>query len=292
MKKYFPFFLCLIFLNNSLAGESKKEQLYLKANSIIEDLKKGTPYRIEKGMLFWGKPLNAEDRSEYLIYNRDDVAKFKVSSQFVSYVEDDVRLLPNEKGDKVYPPIDYLGQTSNQYKLYNSYNFYLDNMFTSALNQIYSDELESILSPRYSVNFLIKPNLPLYFGGQVNFQSLTWKNDIESVRLNILSFGPSFKYEILKESDVQIYLGSSFEYCPIYSASTENSKDKFSAYIYGIELSSDYKTSIGDITFSTSFRNHHLTIAKSNRTDLELTPNEFNLTSFGVSIGYKTEWDL
>jgi len=289
----FQFFILSLIFSYSIFANEKLETLYLKSESIIEEVAGTKVYKIKKGMLFYGKPVNPVDRKDFLIYdNLKKPSRFKVSSQFVSYIQDDIRLLPNEVGDKVYPPSDYLEQTSNHFLVYNSYNLYLDNLFTSALNQIYSDELESIIAPRYSFNFLVKPELPVYFGGQINFQSLNWKNDFENVRMNILSFGPSFKYQFLKEQDMQVFIGTNFEYCPVYSATTESTKDRFSAYIYGVELNSDFQTFFGTMTLSTSFRNHHLTLSKSSRTDLELTPNEFNLKSFGISIGYKTEWEL
>ena len=134
--------------------------------------------------------------------------------------------------------------------------------------------------------------MPIQFGLSLNYQSAYWKNDIENVKISILSFGPHFQYNFYNNENFKANALVGAEAAPIYEGLSASYKDEYSAMLFDMGVETEWISPVGVVSIGSHFRHHDLTLTKSNRSNLQLTPKEFSLNSLGLMIGYKIEWNL
>ena len=158
---------------------------------------------------------------------------------------------------------------------------------------ILQNDINNIFSPRYKINTHYISKTPVNVGFNLNLQSSSWRDQNQtSSDLNILSFGPELKFKIITQDEYELSSVTSFEFCPSYNISTSTGKDTFSSYIWGIGINNQFETRVGKINASLEFRKHYLTLNSTTRSSFELKPNEYVISSLGLSIGYKFDWEL
>ena len=100
------------------------------------------------------------------------------------------------------------------------------------------------------------------------------------------------QYNFYKDENVVVNALMGAEIAPIYRGSTASQTDKYSAMLFDLGVESEWQSPLGILTLGSHIRHHELALSQTTRTNLQLTPKEFSLNSFGVMVGYKIEWDL
>ncbi|MDO9183501.1 MAG: hypothetical protein Q7U04_13890 [Bacteriovorax sp.] len=275
-----------------LAQEQVPYTVYLKAGAILTKITDKSEMILSKGIYAKVLEINAKRKEVFNVYDKNNIAQYLVSAVGIVEIAEDAKILPSLDPLKEYPAkssfkaINKLAQFDSQLSLH------FDSLQVSELNNIYNDQTSSVLSSRYELRTLYVSNLPIEFGFVLNYQSAYWKNDIEEVKLSILTFGPQFKYNFFVNEDLNFHALMSSEVAPIYQGSTALYNDKYSAIILDFGIESEWATSLGKFEIGGHLRHHKVSLTKSNRENLELLPKELSLNSLGVMIGYKMDWDL
>lgn len=236
---------------------------------------------------------NPDPRENILyVHDKDGKAIYQTTSDATSAVAEDIKILPEINAEKIYPPKSVF-KAENRIALFDTqFNFHADNLALSNFNQIYNDQISSVVAARYEVRTLYVPEVPIHFGLGLNYQSAYWTNSIEQIKLSILSFGPEFEYKFYKTDSfiANALLGA--EIAPIYQGTSATYTDKYSATLYDLGIETLWSTSVGLVSVGGHFRHHEIALTQSNRPNLLLTPKEFSTNSLGIMIGYKVEWSL
>lgn len=271
---------------------TKPYTVYLREGTLLKRLKDNQTLELSKGIYAKVLELNPKRRDRFYVYDNSGVAVYETSAMGISEIEDDIRLLPNVNAEKIYPPKSVLKTTDKIAMFDSQFSLHFDNLGVAPLNDIYSDQISSVISTRYEIRTLYVSVLPFEFGFTFNYQSAYWKNDFEDVKLSILSVGPQFKYNLFKNDSFNAHVLFGAEIPLLYEGTTANFKDKYSAQMYDLGVESEWLSPMGIITFGSHFRHHQVALSDSDRINLELTPKEFTLNSLGVMLGYKIEWEL
>lgn len=282
-----------IILSLSLqAAELAPYTVYLKQGKRLINLNDKSESILPKGIYAKVLELDPKRRDQFYVYDKSGKAIYITDAEGLVEIAEDIRLLPNVDAEKIYPPKSVF-KTENKTALFDSqFSIHFDSLGLSSLNEIYNDEISSVLSNRYEARTLYASDLSFNFGVCLNYQSAYWKNDVEEVKISILSFGPIFQYNIVRDDDLKIKALMSAETAPIYSGTTSNYTDKYSAILFDFGLESEWETPVGIVSLGGHYRHHELKLQKTTRQNIQLPPKEYGLNSFGATIGYKVEWNL
>lgn len=288
--------LVLLFFTVISAGASSAElkpyTVFLKAGKKLIDIKDHSESVLTKGIYARVLELDPTRRDQFYVYDKSGKARYLTDAQDLVEVAEDVRLLPDINAEKLYPPKSVF-RTENKFARFDSQlSLHIDSLSLTSLNEIYSDEISSVMTNRYELRTLYLSELPFHIGLTMNYQSAYWKNDIEKVKISILSFGPIFQYNVLQDDELKIKALMSAETAPIYSGLSANNTDKYSALLFDAGLESEWQTPIGILSLGGHYRHHTLKLKSTTRDSLLLPPKEYGLNSFGATIGYKIEWSL
>lgn len=281
-----------IFSFSSMAEVQKPYSVFLKAGTILTKLSDKSEVILSEGIYAKVLEKNFNKRDLFYVYDKNGVALFQVAAQDLVEITEDTKLLPSHDAQKIYPAkLDF--KADNKFALFNSQlNVHIDSLAVSNLNDIYNDQIGNVVSFRYEARTFYISNLPLDFGLSLNYQSAYWKNDIEQVKLSILSLGPQFRFKFKNYNDFNISGVFGAEIAPIYNGSSATHKDKYSASLFDLGIESEWHAPIGVFSFGSHFRHHRIALLESDRTSTNFLPKEFSLSSVGVMFGYKIEWDL
>lgn len=291
MNKYF---LILFFLSSFsiLAQELKPYTVFLKEGTVLIDLKDKKEVILSKGIYAKVLELNPKRRNEFYVYDKNDVALYRTSAQGLVEIADDIQILPELDAQKIYPPKSEFKSADLVARFESQLSLHFDNLQVAPFNNIYNDQISSVLSTRYEVRTLYVSDLPFKFGFNLNYQSAYWKNDIEDVRLSILSVGPQFKYNFYKNESFNAHFVGGAELALVYEGRSATFTDKYSAQLYDLGIESEWTSPLGILTLGSHFRHHEIALSETNRTNLNLVPKEFSVNSLGIMLGYKIEWGL
>lgn len=285
--------LLILFFSFSLSAEELKPYtVYLKPGKVLTDLSDQSEVVLAKGIYAKVLELNPNRRNLFYVYDKNGKAKYETTSEDLVEIAGDIKILPGIDAEKIYPPKSVF-RTENKTALFDTQlNIHFDNLQLSNLNEIYSDQIQNVLATRYEARTLYVSDLPVNFGLSLNYQSAYWKNDIETVKISILSLGPHFQYKFFKNENFVAHALLGAELAPIYQGTSATYTDEYSAVLYDLGVETEWSSPIGLISVGSHFRHHELTLTKSDRPNLALTPKEFSLNSLGFMIGYKIEWSL
>ena len=285
--------LLFTFISLGLSAEEPKPYTaFIIAGAVLTKLSDKSQVILSEGLYVKVLEINPKRRDQFIVYDKSGVAKYQVGALDLVEVAEDYKILPVYEAKKVYPPKSDF-KTENKFAKFDSqFNFHVDSLALASLNNIYNDQISSVISPRYEIRTLYVTELPLEMGFNLNYQSTYWKNDIEEVKLSILSLGPQFKYKFneIKNFKLAALLGA--EIAPIYQGSAGALKDKYSAILYDLGVESEWHYPFGIFTLGSHYRLHRLALSETNRTDSEFLPKEYTVSSFGIMFGYKIEWEL
>ena len=162
----------------------------------------------------------------------------------------------------------------------------------SPFNSIYNQELSTAYGNRWEIRTLYSSELPVNFGLGINYQTATWKKDLDKIKLSILSLGPQIQHYLYTEEKMAISLHFSGEFAPIYRTSSGNSVEKYNALLLDLGLEMLWQTDFGKWSLGSHYRRHNLSLNSSTRAGSNPLPEEISVNSIGAMVGYKYEWDL
>jgi hypothetical protein len=282
----------LLIISAALAADPVPYTVYFRAGKKLIRLDNNHEYFVPKGIYVKVLELDPKRRDQFYVYDKSGKAVYITDAQDLVEIAEDIRLLPDLNAEKVYPPKSVFRSENKSANFDSQFSVHFDNLGLRSLNEIYADDIDSVLSTRYEARTIYLSDLPFHFGLSLNYQSAYWKNDIEEVKISILSFGPVFQYNIVNDDDLKIKALMSAETAPIYTGISANNKDYFSALLFDVGLESEWGTPLGVFSLGGHFRHHELKLKSTTRTNISLPPKEYGLNSFGATIGYKYEWSL
>jgi len=284
--------LFAVFAFQLSAAELTPYTVYFKPGKRLVSLKDKSESFLSKGIYVKVLELDPKRRDQFYVYDNSGKPVYLTDAVGLVEIADDTRLLPNLNAEKTYPQKSVFKTESKKAVFDSQFSVHFDSLGLSSLNEIYNDEIKSVMSNRYEARTLYISELPFNFGLTLNYQSAYWKNDVEQVKISILSFGPIFQYNILNDDELKVKGLFSAETAPLYSGISSGYEDKYSALLFDIGIESEWKTAIGILSLGGHYRHHELKLQKTSRETIELPPKEYGLNSFGATIGYKIEWSL
>lgn len=288
------FLLLFVFFSSFVSAEEKKPYtVFLKPGTVLTRLSDKTNVVIDKGIYAKVLETNYKKRDLFYVYDKSGAAKYETTAEGITEFDSDIRLLPVHQADVVYPAPGKLQLSDNSLYLDSSFNIHFDNLKTTEFNAIYSDNLESVVATRFELRTIYTHlDYPVKIGANVNYQRTSWQNDVDTVNLSILSYGPLFQYEFYKDDSVSVSALLGAEFSPIYRTSSGESTDRYKALLYDFGIESVWSTEYGYWNIGSHLRRHNLSLKQSNRSGLNPVVDEIQISSFGVMVGYKHEWDL
>ena len=291
MKKM-VFILIMLMSFISLAEDLKPYRVYLKPGTTLTRLSDKKNFSIEKGIYAHVLETNPMRRDHFIVYNKAGKPVYETLSDGIVEIEKDIQILPNVDAEISYPPPSSLKANNKYAFLDTQFNVHLDRLQMSPLNSIYSQELDSAVGNRFEVRTLYTSELPVNFGLSLNYQTATWENDIDEVKLSILSFGPQIQRYIYQEEKLAISLHLGGEFAPIYRTSSGDSVERYKAILFDLGIEAMWQTDFGKWSLGSHYRRHDLTLTSSTRAGSNPVPEELIINSIGAMVGYKYEWDL
>jgi hypothetical protein len=291
------FILFFIFFIISLSAIAKSERklflVFIKPNSTLVDLQTDQVFSNQKGFYANVLERNTERRDQFYVYNKSGKAEFLIDSHDIVDIENDIKLLTEERGNVIFPPPTQFKTTNKIFSFESEFNFNLDQVDLSSLNEFLQSDVNNITASRFKINTHLISVLPINAGINLNYQTSSWhdQNKINS-RISILSTGPEFKFRMIERDTYRMSALISYEFCPIYSINSDQGTDKFSAFLWDLGLQNVVDTKLGNFNFGLDFRKHYLTFKNSTRAIPTIYSNEYSVTSLGISIGYKLDWEL
>ncbi len=276
----------------SHAAELKPYRVYLKPGTVLTRLSDKKSFAIERGIYANVLESNPSKRDHFLVYDKNGKAIYDTLADGVVEIEKDVQILPNVDAEISYPPPSQL-KANNKYAFFDTqFNLHLERLGMAPLNSIYNQELTSAVGNRWEIRTLYVSTLPVNFGLGINYQTATWENDIDEVKLSILSFGPQIQRYIYQGETTALSLHMGGEFAPIYTTSSGTSKEKYQAILFDLGLEALWDSGYGKWTVGTHYRRHDLTLTSTTRPGSNPVPEELVINSIGAMVGYKYEWDL
>jgi hypothetical protein len=278
----------------SLANVYAREPylVYLLPGSKIELIEDQSVIYTSKGMYVYAMEVNLNYRKEFWIYSTKKEKKFITSAMNIKELFPEMRLLPFVPEDHGYEQKRIIRTDDKLAPFETNLALNFEQMSMNEMSPIYSTQSGSMTATRFEIRSLYQTEKPLQFGANFNFQNIFWDNSSESIRLSLISVGPVFSYKLLEQENFSLSLLASAELAIMAKGSSAQNNEEFSSHAFDIGLSGDIPTEIGMLTLGTHIRRNYLLLNNTTRTNLTAPPNEYQLTSLGISLGYKFDWEL
>ncbi len=291
--KIFGFILSFFLASNhTQANEAKPYQVYIKPGSVLTRLSDKKTVSLPKGIYANVLETSPTRRDLFVVYDKAGTPVYATTADGIVEIDKDIKILPNVDAEITYPPPSTLRSDNKEALFDTQFNLHLDQLQTSAINSIYSQELSSALSNRYEIRTMYISELPVNFGLGLNYQLAYWENDVDEVKLSALSFGPQLQRYIYAEDSMAISLFLGAEYAPLYRTSSGSSVENFKAMLFDLGTEIMWDTYYGKWSLGAHYRRHDLTLTSSTRPGVNVIPEELIINSIGAMVGYKYEWDL
>jgi hypothetical protein len=293
VKKIAILFVTLVYCLNLFAQEKKQPYLvYLKPQSILTKLSDKKTFSLSKGIYANVLEVDTTVRDRFIVYSKSGTPLYETTSDAILEIAEDIRLLPKNRADVSYPAARDFESNDENVFFDTQFNIHYDSLATTEFNTIYNDQLDSVMASRFELRTLYVSHLPVNFGLNFNYQSTSWRNDVDQVKLSILSFGPQIQRFFYKEEALAVSALFGAEYAPVYRTSSGDSVEKYQAMILDLGVEAILATRYGKWSFGTHLRRHDLTLRESTREGLQPFSEEIVINSIGAMIGYKYEWNL
>lgn len=289
MKSFLFLYLISGFLH---ANETAPYLVYLRPGAVLKKLSDQTSFALSKGIYAKVLEKNFDKRDNIIVYDKMGVPQYEVAPNDIVEIEPDIRILPNVKGDAIYPkPTLYQAKNEDLF-LDTQVNIHFDYLATSPLAAINNQESTSAVGNRIEVRTLLISLFPVDFGVSLNYEKATWTENFEQTSLSILSFGPHLQKSIYEEDKYSFYLSFGAEFAPIYKTTSVNFRDNFQGVLFDIGAEGLWETDYGKWSLGSHIRRHDVTLISGRNKLGRAIPETLSINSFGLTIGYKYEWDL
>jgi hypothetical protein len=271
----------------SIGLSAEPHLVYLAAKSKLMTIRNNKEIITDTSKLVYALEENPNDRKQYWIYNNKKEKIYLTSALNITEMENDYNLFQYEKSNKVYAATQ-----DTKMPFESAFNVHLEQVSMSDFSALYSAQTNTATATRYEFRTLYHTPMPICFGFNLNFQNIYWANGDEQIRLTLLSVGPSFSYKILKSDFLSLSMLGSAEIAPLAQSTSVLYNEKFSAYSFDAGFEGEVSNPYGIFTFGTHLRQYLLLLKNTSRPNLTPNSSEYKLTSIGLSIGYKVEWEL
>lgn len=286
----FIFIIFSTFIRAKVYGEPYL--VYIKPNARLTQISDNAIVKSRKGFYAKVYELNPENRTQFYVFDSSGEAKYIVEAKGIVEILGDIQLLPGEKGNITYPAKSNFRSANYTVPLESEFTVSFDQMNLAPLASFIKTEISDINVPRFKANILYKTEFPLNIGINFNYQATSWKDQNGTAStLTCISTGPEIKYRLFNTDDYFLSAITSFEFSPLYKISSDNSNDKFSAYMWNIGFNNHWKTDFGYFIIGMDFRKQFLTFKNSDHEN-DIKTEEYILTSAGINFGYKIDWEL
>ena len=297
MKIFFAF-LIFSYTFTLIAQDQFKQKyvltlVYIKSGATLVTLEDEKEFKTNKGIYAKVLEVDPAYRDKFYVYNKEGKAKYIVYAKDIVEIQDDINLLPGETGDITYPAPSRFKETESILHLESEFSFNLEEIDLSALDNYLHNNVSGVVSPRFHLNTHVTTLLPVFMGMNLNYQEGSWvDNNSNASKISIFSFGPEIKYQMIKNDNFSLSFITSIEFCPIYQVKTSSDTFNFSSYVWDLGLINEFNTSYGKINFGFDYRKHYVTLKTSNMPSNTYAPNVLDISSIGLSLGYKVDWEL
>lgn len=266
--------------------------VYLASKSKLLSVGEHKDIVTDKAMYVYVLEENFNDRKQFWVYNNKKEKKYLTSAFNITELDPELRLLPSVDGNKIYRQRRILQTDDSTMTFETNFNLHFEQVSMVELNSLYPTQPGSSGAVRYEVRTLYLTQLPIQFGINLNYQSIYWNNADEQIRLSLLSIGPGFSYKTLNNEHFSLSILGNAEIVPLAQSKSTTNTDNFSAYSFDVGIEGELPSSFGNFTIGTHLRRYFLQLENTTRTDASIMQGEYSLSSLGLSLGYKIDWDL
>jgi hypothetical protein len=220
--------------------------------------------------------------------NNDDSCTYKIKSNFVSPIENDIALYePPEK----YTPAP-LSRTKisydNKLNLRPEASFYAGHAMGDYMKDLFNDpKARTGMTTQYGLHFFTDWKLPLKAGAVLNYEKTTYGLEGGSLQYSSLSFGPQFKTKNFDFSGDPYRFQIQLRVSPFARANAQTDTDskqvKFNSTDILASLEHPLKNSWGEFVLSAFFQSQWLNIKQQSELVKIRGSNKMN-TSIGFAI--------
>ena len=238
----------MIFLSNILAADLSPYKVYLKPGTILTNLKDRTNQRIARGIYVYVLETNPLKRDLFIVYDKAMKPAFETTALGIVEIEKDVAILPNIDAETIYPAPSVLRANNKNAFFDTQFNLHFDNINATAFNSLYGTELSSTLGTRFEIRTLYNSELPVNFGVALSYQTASWSDENNDMKLTALSFGPHLQHYIYEKEKIAVSLLLGAEFSPNYQTSTGEFADKYYAVMLDLGTEVLWQTDLGKLS--------------------------------------------
>ncbi len=288
-------FLITIFISSITRASSVAGPhiVTLTSDSILHSLDEQLYFKTSQLMYVLAEEADPVTRNEFWIYNNKKQKIYLTSAFNIKELDQDILLLPHDTGIRPYALRKTLEKDNDDGMLFSTdFCFHLEQFAIGSLNTIYQLQSNTASSYRYEIRSTFITKKRIHYGFNINFQNISWLGVNEQIRLSSLSLGPSLSIKILKNNLLGLTFLTSAELSPISQAKSSTYTDNYYGYTFDTGIEADFLNSFGTFTLGSHFRYHTLLLKGTTRPGILSMNREYNLSSIGLSLGYKMDWEL
>jgi hypothetical protein len=261
--------------------------VYLIPQANLESLADQKTIVTDHAMFVYALEENEITREKFWIYNNKKEKKYLTAVTNIRAIDPDIALLSKESESSFY-------RATPDKTMYFQTNILLhfEQISMNSLAAVYRAQTNSANANRYELRTLYNLGLPIHFGLGFNFQSIYWPNGEEQERLSVVSIGPVFSYKLLSSHLLALSISASAALAPIAQGTSSQNTDNFYGHSFGVGMEADFPSLVGNFSLGTHIYRNILLLKNTTRTNLAINPEEYTLSSFGISVGYKFDWNL
>jgi hypothetical protein len=295
LKLIFIFLIAILYSSFLLAESPPTQSPYIvliPAGSILTAVNTGKKIVTDHDMKVYTLEESETERTVFGVYNNKMKKKYLTSALNIKDLDPDISLLPNMNVVTGKKKSNVFKSKDDEMQFESSFYLHVEQLSLSEFNTIYTSQNSNAKSTRFEFRTMYNTLASIRFGLNLNFQNIYWPNGNEQLRLSILSIGPNFSYQILKTSGPSLFFLVGAEIAPFAQNKSKLNVENYYAYAYDLGVEAEFPTDIGIIVLGSHYRNHLLLLKDSTRAIVGIYQKEYDLSSLGISLGLKVDWEL
>ncbi len=284
--------IVFIWISFSYADEAKPYRVYIKPGAILKKINEKKSFALPRGIYAFVLDRDFNRQEDLYVYDKKGNPLYEVDGNDIVEIESDIALLPNPKADTRYPIPSTFKAFNKHFYFDTQFNVHFDQISTNKFSELNTQENSRAVGNRFEIKTKALTLFPVDFGITVNYESSTWSSEFEDVSLAILSFGPFIEKSIYEEDKFSVFLNFGAEVAPLYRTKSVNFKDDFQGLLVDLGADGLWDTEYGKWSLGAHYRYHDLTLLNGENKNSQVVPRNFIISTIGMMIGYKYEWNL